>query len=98
MYGIRLSGRMKRATSTLIFAEHDTNEHEACVVHVLLDLDCASDLQAAKVGALVLQDIIGTYCADLLGSTSAGARCTVPRMHSQHLHICFRKQRMLQPG
>ena len=50
----------------MVFAEHDTNEHETCVVHVLLDLDLSPDLQAAKVGAMVLKDIIGTDAVPLV--------------------------------
>ncbi|KAK9831767.1 hypothetical protein WJX74_008809 [Apatococcus lobatus] len=57
--GIRSFGRVKKATSSLVFADQEKNEHETFVVHVLLELDVTPDLQKAKLGALVLQDIIG---------------------------------------
>ena len=64
MLGIQLEGRIKKATSSFVFAEDATNEHEAFVVWVLLELHneelgWLADLQQAKVGALVLQDILG---------------------------------------
>ena len=77
--GIRFFGRIKKATSSLIFADEETNEHEALVVEVWLEVFDPPVLQKAKLGALVLQDIIGMHqhCllpsriwADLIASTS----------------------------
>ena len=59
MTGIKLSGRIKKPTSTIVWPEHETSEHEAFFVGVMLELDCAQELQPAKLGALPLQDILG---------------------------------------
>ena len=79
--GLRFFGRIKKATSTLIFADQETNEHEALVVEVLLELFDPPELQGlqpAKLGALVLQDIIGVQLQLLLSSEYSGNFGCVP--------------------